>query len=535
MWTRRAPRYSRRRFLQQASVAGAAIGLGPLLKACGLGATDKPIAGRMLGPDTASGHLLRGGKLPTPSQWTTQDAIVVGGGIAGLATARRLRSLGRSHCVLELEAEAGGNARAGYNAHTAYAWGAHYLPLPNPETTEVRELLEEMGLITGYTGGLPVYDERALVHAPEERLFYRGVWQRGLIPSRGLPARAQAEFERFFAETARHRDAVDAQGRPHFALPLDRSAPGSPRELDSLSLADYLLREGYQSTELHGYLDYCTRDDYGLGLGNTSAWAGLHYFAARRGLAANAEPNSELTWPMGNAYLARYLAQQARAQLRLRRLVHRIQRSPQGWEVWAYDLDRKQSEGYHCQQLYYASPLHTLPYVYADPPELPELLHTPWLVAQLHLRPEINPLPGYGQPLSWDNVNYGGQGLGYVVANHQQLRGHPGPLTLTYYRPLTHMPPAEARRWAQRRSHAQWVQEVLADLAGPHPALRSQLHSLDCWLWGHGMVGPRPGYLWGTERARLQEDQGGGLHLVHTDVSGISLFEEAYCRGLSVS
>ena len=38
--------------------------------------------------------------------------------------------------------------------------------------------------------------------------------------------------------------------------------------------------------QLRWYLDYCCRDDYGAGMAQVSAWAGIHYFASRHGFHA---------------------------------------------------------------------------------------------------------------------------------------------------------------------------------------------------------------------------------------------------------
>jgi hypothetical protein len=68
-----------------------------------------------------------------------------------------------------------------------------------------------------------------------------------------------------------------------------------------------------------------------------------------------------------------------------------------------------------------------------------------------------------------------------------------------------------------------------------HPDLPALLTGMDVWVWGHGMVAPTPGYVWGSARQRLLQPLAPGLHLAHTDVVGISIFEEAYCRGQMVA
>ena len=49
-------------------------------------------------------------------------------------------------------------------------------------------------------------------------------------------------------------------------------------------------------------MNYCCRDDYGAMAADTSAWAGVHYFASRA-----PEEKGPLTWPEGNGWITRLL------------------------------------------------------------------------------------------------------------------------------------------------------------------------------------------------------------------------------------
>ena len=111
-------------------------------------------------------------------------------GIAGLAAARRLDQRGqRDFLLLELESTAGGNSTSGRNSVAAYPWGAHYLPLPNDESTEVLALLEELGVLRGRdASGAPIYDEEMLCADPNERMSTRA-----LCVSHGTPVRHESQ------------------------------------------------------------------------------------------------------------------------------------------------------------------------------------------------------------------------------------------------------------------------------------------------------------------------------------------------------
>ena len=64
-----------------------------------------------------------------------------------------------------------------------------------------------------------------------------------------------------------------------------------------------------------------------------------------------------------------------------------------------------------------------------------------------------------------------------------------------------------------------------------HPEIRTLTQRLDVMRWGHAMIRPRPGFVWGG--ARLRESQPfGSVHFANTDLSGLALFEEAQDHGL---
>ncbi len=57
------------------------------------------------------------------------------------------------------------------------------------------------------------------------------------------------------------------------------------------------------------------------------------------------------------------------------------------------------------------------------------------MVANLSLK--NFPLPRSGFPLSWDNVIYDSESLGYVVATHQSLKTFIPETVFTYYYAMT--------------------------------------------------------------------------------------------------
>ncbi len=116
--------------------------------------SEKKIAGSFVNDSFQMGHLLRDrATFPAAKRIEKVPVIIVGGGIAGLSAAWRLRKRGFTDFVLlEMNQQAGGNARWGENEFTAYPWAAHYVPVPGPKAVCVRELFEDLGVSSTAVG-----------------------------------------------------------------------------------------------------------------------------------------------------------------------------------------------------------------------------------------------------------------------------------------------------------------------------------------------------------------------------------------------
>jgi NAD(P)-binding Rossmann-like domain len=515
---------SRREFLAAALAGGAAW----------LGGCQRPVRfpGSIVGASAADGHRLRAGGFPAPSETLEAEFAVVGGGVAGLAAARVFAKAGKDFVLLELEKETGGNAASGANGVSAYPWGAHYVPIPNAESVEVIALLSDLGLVTGHdANGLPIYDEYALCFDPMERLYLRGRWQEGFVPQLGITARDRAQYDAFFGQMESWRAARGSDGLRAFAIPLDLSSADQEwRALDLLTMKEFMDRRGWDSPPLRWYVDYCCRDDYGAGIDKVSAWAGAHYFSSRNGLVANAPRDSVLTWPEGNGWLVHRMAEPLRSRIRPRCIAWNIESVEGAVLVDFFDFASGRSVRLHAKGVVCAAPRFVAQHIVRGI-EGAAVEYSPWMVANVTL----DALPAErGASLAWDNVFYEGESLGYVVATHQQLDRVPRETVLTHYWPLDRQPPREARETALARSHESWCSQIVAELQSVHPGIETRITQLDVWLWGHGMVRPVPGFVWGETRRRMQNPLG-RIRFAHSDMSGISIFEEAFTRGVQAA
>lgn len=532
------PRVTQLSLTRRAVLAGAAA---PLL---GCEPPPAPLEGGFAGVSVERGHMLRERhSWPAPAVTRRTGVLIAGGGVAGLAAARALRLRGvDDFALLELEDSAGGNSRGAELGGLPCPMGAHYLPVPGDDAREVQDLLEELGLRRRVAGRWQ-YDERHLCHSPQERLFFNGHWQEGLLPLQGVGAPTLAQYRRFSQKVA------SLQREARFSMPALRTPFGPAlAALDALSMAQWLAHQGLDDPQLLWYLDYCCRDDYGAGLATVSAWAGVHYFASRHGFQApgdgDADREAVLTWPEGNAWLTRRLAVPLGDRLQTGRSMVRIAEARHGVEVDAWDHRTQTLERWQARHCVVALPAFVAARVVQNPPAVLQALaarlrYAPWLVANLHLRAPLHDRPGAAP--SWDNVLYGSASLGYVDATHQRLDPRPGPTVLTWYRALGDGP--DARRQLLERPWTAWRDDMLAELAVPHPDLASLATRMTVTRYGHAMAIPTPGLM---SQIRRESNTGGHqalskheqitpatarLRFAHADWSGYSVFEEAFTRG----
>ena len=159
------------------------------------------IPGRIVGAPAKFGHQLNGQIKENPPTTESVGTLIIGAGIAGLSAGWWLRRNNiKDFIILDLDESIGGNSRSGQNEISPYPWGAHYLPLPGPNSSYVSDFLQECGVITGKdpNTGKFIYDESYLCADPQERLFIQGRWQEGLVPQRGLSSEDKRQFAEFF-------------------------------------------------------------------------------------------------------------------------------------------------------------------------------------------------------------------------------------------------------------------------------------------------------------------------------------------------
>ena len=227
-------------------------------------------------------------------------------------------------------------------------------------------------------------------------------------------------------------------------------------------------------------------------------------------------------------------------------MVGRIDVGRHGVTVDVLDVTTDRLERWQAQQAVVALPVRVAARVLPAPPaalraRAAALRTAPWLVANLRLAAPLQDRPGAAP--AWDNVLYGSVGLGYVDAMHQSLQPVPGPTVLTWYRALGDEPRGRAELLERPWTH--WRDQLLAELAVPHPDLPAKLLRMELTRYGHAMAVPVPSTLRQLADLRsavppaprrapvpaLRFADAPRLAFAHSDWSGYSVFEEAFTLG----
>jgi hypothetical protein len=321
------------------------------------------------------------------------------------------------------------------------------------------------------------------------------------------------QFERFF------RRMEEFRGTGEFRTPMENGLCRA-FHLDRLTMGDWMRSEGFFSSPLRWLVDYSCRDDYGTVAEEISAWAGIHYFASR--------PEHEqgpLTWPEGNGWIVRRLLTRFADRIRTGAMVHGIRRAGNRWQVFAG------SAAWECEAVIFAAPTFLASWLVDPPPPNWPFDTCPWLIANLTL----DRLPANkGADPAWENILYHSAGLGYVDATHQTLRTHKAHAVWTYYHALASGRGADQRRILLGGDWRWWTEWILADLEKAHPDIRACVRRVDIFRNGHAMPKPRPGFLRSAERLRRVRIDS-TLIYANSDLSGLSLFEEAQWRGVEAA
>jgi protoporphyrinogen oxidase len=222
------------------------------------------------GEDNHICHQVRDGKIfSRPPVSEKHDAVIVGGGVSGLAAAYELRDL--DFLLLEKEPHWGGNAYLMEYQGMAYATGSAFLG----KSERAYDFAREIGLEP-----LPISDSDSTIVKGE---WIADTWRSGLdkLP---YPAAVRESFKKFRKELL----AIDLEKRK--------------KELDRLPFADFI--RGYPD-EIKQWWDNYGPSNWGAASEETAAAVALDDFHELAGESGN----DYYTWPGGLGAITKKLAE----------------------------------------------------------------------------------------------------------------------------------------------------------------------------------------------------------------------------------
>jgi len=117
---------------------------------------------------------------------------------------------------------------------------------------------------------------------------------------------------------------------------------------------------------------------------------------------------------------------------------------------------------------------------------------------------------------------------------HQSLRTYVDRTVWTFYWALAEGVPAQNRQFLLEKDWSYWKEAILHDLERVHTDIRQCVSRIDIMRMGHAMIRPAVGSIFSEER-RLLSRRNDRILFANSDLSGISIFEEAQYRGVEAA
>ena len=494
---------------------------------------SKTILLKITGTNHILGHKLWAKNFPNPTGIFEKKILIIGGGISGLSAARYLSKSGENDfSIIEMEDKLGGNSKNGENQWSKYPLGAHYLPFPNKEDKLLIDFLEECKIILGYDGNNnPILDEEQITFPKTERLFYQNKWDDNIIPKNDFNHKVNLEIDAFFKLMQFYREKKDSKGKFWFDIPLENSSKDEEiTKLDKITFKQWLDIQNFKSEELTWLLNYSCRDDFGLGIDFVSAWAGIHYFAGRKHNFAKNYHAEEFTWPEGNARLVEYLFKYSKSKKISNHLVFDCKIIDNKIVTLAYDNNNKTTKKFISDKVIFCTPQYVNKHIFKDKSIL-NICYVPWFIATITFDKNFLNIEDF----AWDNVIYNGLGLGYIYNQHQHLNQINENKVISYYYSFNDIDTNKSREKLYHSTEEELKSIVISDLKKAHHYIEEHILNIEFHKLGHGMICPIPNYIHSENLKTLNQSIDNKIFFAHSDLTGISIFEEAFHQGIKAA
>ncbi len=422
--------------------------------------------------DHQIGHLMMTSQSWPSVQKDKVEIAIVGGGIAGLAAANMLQT--KSWKLFELSDRMGGTSGAGQFEGIRFSQGAHYdLDYPAYYGEEVLKLLESLDVII-YQPWNKIWsfvDQQHMIpYTRRQHCYVDGEIRSDLIPD-------GPEKDIFMKLMTSFTDQMP--------LPTRLIKP-ELRHLNDLTFEDYLLQNMELSPDLKRQISYHMMDDYGAGISQVSALAGIHYFACR---PYYREEVNLFSPPHGNDYFVQKLVKPLSSDnILTNHLVRKIEETPDGFQLEILDINNQQVIVQKAEQVIYAGQKHALKYIYPDQSKFFNFEQAPWMVVNFITNQEKG---NYGY---WQNEFLGENEafLGFVDSSVQAQGILNGKRVFTGYYCLkpadrNYLTTIEENKTRIIKETKGYIEAMLRNKIKPEAAFIQ--------VMGHAMPIPKPGYL----------------------------------------
>jgi hypothetical protein len=467
-----------------------------------------------------------------------QDVLIIGGGIAGLAVAWKLRD--RKVRLLEAAPDVGGVSKSENWQGIEYATGAAYIIDPDPESEDARELagfrlLEELGL---RRQGEDLSKDRSLNRRLSGDATHVVFSNRRVIPEAQVYTVRNRQFFEHVLDSDEY-PSVPATD-PALVAALDRVSFRAFLEDAALQRKVYGRTVGAISPLGWEAIEYYCWGAFGTTARETSAYHGLNFFAAEYG--------DVLVFPGGNGFITRRLGERIRQHrpqaIRTGTWTLRVEKDGDAYVATTWESGRLRR--HRARAAVFAAPLFLAPKIIPSLPEsqrtaIGSLTYRSYVVANVLLKRPARAIfasPAFRNGYELTRVH--GVDVGKVPAEEISARkvysdailadfasgAHATHAVLTVYRPY----PYDAGRTNLMSAsyddmESEVRREVLAGF-GPRGLRAADIEGVRLARWGHPMIVTRPGQLAdGTMRAAAASQP--GLYFAHTDVHGAPAYENA--------
>jgi hypothetical protein len=440
------------------------------------------------------------------------DYLIVGGGIAGMTTAVKLK--GHDFVLCELSDEVGGTASAIHYKDNWLCQGAHYDMAYPPYFGED---------VLGFLAGLKLIEQNRLTN------YWEFTEKQYLIDEEKEGSTWQAGNRRddVLEDDAFSRQFLDFTGKfvGKMCLPT-RLIDTQYHYLNQITFQQLLQKNIRLTPSLIRAIDYQLRDDFGADSSTVSGSAGLYYYASR---PYAGDKNQVFSPPQGNYYfIQKMLAQIYPENILTRHAVRKIEDNKQGFRVEVMDMKAQKIKRFQARKIIYAGQKHALKHIYPqDYRSFARIQYAPWVVLNFVFRRQITPNETWQHDVLGKDTRF----LGFInsTAQQQPLENESLKSAFTAYYCLE----AQDRKLLNTiaEDKYKWVQATFQNIAQTGIAsieeLEHQLEVVFIKVMGHAMPIPTPHYLFQKITPKNPHIQYAGV-----DTFRLPLFLEAVDSGI---